>query len=129
MYCHQNTFFHTMHWTNKYILVPSFYLNTRPPPTTTLNPLWWGKDTLPWHYWIMMNKVNILFRLLLKAPFPINLLVQPHSNSPKNLGQRYIRRMSGNCLSNQMVRHFPYAPHALKSSHSNNPIRPTHNTK
>ena len=32
IYCHQNTLFHTIHWPNKYILIPSLYLNASPPP-------------------------------------------------------------------------------------------------
>ena len=57
-------------------------------PATTLRRLRWGKGTLPWYYWIMINKVNILFRVLLKAPFPINLLVQPQPH-PKIRAEIY----------------------------------------
>ena len=84
MYCHQNTLFHAIHWLNKYILIPLLYLNTHPLHIIKAAALGNGHSAVALLDYHMINKVNILFRFLLKAPFPINLLVQPYSNSSKN---------------------------------------------
>ena len=84
MYCHQNTLCHAIHWLNKYILIPLLYLNTRPLHIIKAPALGKGHSAVALLHYHMINKENILFCFLLKAPFPINLLVQPYSNSPKN---------------------------------------------
>ena len=78
MYCHQNALFHTIHWPNKYILIPSLATshNLKAPAV--------GKGNSARTLVDNDKSSKHIILLLTKAPFPINLLVQPHCNSPKN---------------------------------------------